>query len=62
MNRSRSTPGVPISEALAAKFAEKFNLFFDYPQLDIADEIFATDYAGQLARAHAPARQRLKPA
>ncbi len=49
MTYLRGAPGAPISEALAAKFAEKFTQFFDCPQLDIADPIFATDYARQFA-------------
>ena len=40
--------GAPISAAAAAAFAEKFTQFFDGPQLNIANEIFAADFVSHL--------------
>jgi len=40
--------GASISEAAAAAFAEKFTQFFDGPQLNVANEIFAIDFVSHL--------------
>ncbi len=43
-----SSVGAPISDAAAAAFAEKFTQFFDGPQLNIANEIFAAEFVSHL--------------
>lgn len=60
MNHLRGAPGAPISEALAATFAEQFARLFACPQLDSADQIFATDCAGQPVPASSRALDNFK--
>jgi steroid delta-isomerase-like uncharacterized protein len=43
-----NAPGAPISEEAAAAFVERFDAIFNEPNLDIVDEIFASDFVGHL--------------
>ncbi len=45
---TQTSLGAPISDAAAAAFTEKFTQFFDGPQLNIANEIFAPNFVSHL--------------